>query len=189
MSRSPDQNDYGQIEVFEAFGQALAGSLELAEILRRMAAVVVEQLGYRNCAVVLHHPERHELEVHTIVGLNYEPMAGARFPDSQGVTGEVVRTGRSAVIPDTRAESRYISGQPGGEGGRSEIAVPITFGGRVIGVLDCESNEPGAFGDYDARLLGTLASAIGSAIHNAGLYTQAQRMIEELESILEVSKL
>jgi len=189
MGRSQDQERYSRIEVFEAFGQALTGSMNLSEILRRMAAVVVEQLGYRNCAIVLHHPDRRELEVHTIVGLNYEPMAGARFPDSQGVTGEVVRTGRTAVIPDTRSEPRYISGQPGGESGRSEIAVPITFGGRVIGVVDCESNEPDAFGDYDARLLGTLASAIGSAVHNAGLYTQAQRMIEELESILEVSML
>jgi diguanylate cyclase (GGDEF)-like protein len=189
MARSQDEERYSRIEVFEAFGQALTGSLNLAEILRRMAAVVVEKLGYRNCAIVLHHPDRRELEVHTIVGLNYEPMAGARFPDTKGVTGEVVRTGRTAVIPDTRSEPRYISGQPGGESGRSEIAVPINFGGRVIGVLDCESNEPGAFGDYDARLLGTLASAIGSAVHNAGLYTQAQRMIEELESILEVSQL
>ena len=51
-----DRERIRQIEVFEAFGRALTGSLELGEILRRMAGVVVEQLGYRNCAIVLHHP-------------------------------------------------------------------------------------------------------------------------------------
>jgi diguanylate cyclase (GGDEF)-like protein len=184
-----DRERLKQIEVFEAFGRALTGSLKLDEILRRMAGVVVEQLGYRNCAIVLHHPETCELEVRTIVGQNYEPMAGARFPDSDGVTGEVVRSGQTVIVPDTRREPRYISGQPGGEGGHSEIAVPISFAGMVIGVLDCESNKLDAFGGYDARLLGALASGIGSAIHNARLFTQAQRMIEELESILEVSNL
>ncbi len=178
-----------QIEVFEAVGRALTGSLDLSEMLGRIAQVVVEQLGYRNCAIVLHHPSEGELEVHTIVGRNYEPMAGARFPDSQGVTSEVVRTNRAVIVPDTRKEPRYISGRPEGEDGRSEIAVPVAFGGKVIAILDCESDEPDAFGSYDARLLGALASGIGSAIHNVHLFTQAQRMIEELESVLEVSNL
>ena len=64
---------------------------------------------------------------------------------------------------------------------RSELAVPISLRGDVIGVLDIQSNHEDAFTEADVATLQTLADQLAIAIHNARLYEQQQRHAAELE--------
>ncbi len=49
---------------------------------------------------------------------------------------------------------------------RSEIALPLKYGAKVIGVLDVQSTQPSAFKDEDANLLSTLANQMAIVIKN-----------------------
>src|SRR5437764_14158933 len=55
---------------------------------------------------------------------------------------------------------------------RSELVVPLTAKGRVVGVVDLESTEVNYFTEYHERFLMTLASRIASALVNAELYAR-----------------
>ena len=51
---------------------------------------------------------------------------------------------------------------------RSEIVVPVlTPDGRLLAVLDVDSNEPAAFGSVDREHLEALASSLGRRFANA----------------------
>jgi CheY-like chemotaxis protein/GAF domain-containing protein len=74
--------------------------------------------------------------------------------DGNGISGVVATTGESVICPETEADPRYIKGLPGAH---SSVTVPLRLHGRVVGVLNAESIEPGFFDDEDricAELLG-----------------------------------
>lgn len=66
---------------------------------------------------------------------------------------------------------------------QAEMAVPITVGLAevLVGVLDVQKGEIASFKESDASLLRSLANQIGVAIHNARLYSLAQRELAERE--------
>ncbi|HID64294.1 MAG TPA: GAF domain-containing protein [Anaerolineae bacterium] len=65
---------------------------------------------------------------------------------------------------------------------RSEMALPLISRGRVIGALDVQSVEAGAFSDEDISVLQTMADQIAVAIDNAHLFTEAQARLAEVQA-------
>jgi len=61
---------------------------------------------------------------------------------------------------------------------RSEMALPLTSRGRVIGALDVQSTEEAAFTDEDIAVLQAMADQLANAIENARLFQQAQESLE-----------
>ena len=62
---------------------------------------------------------------------------------------------------------------------RSELAVPIRFKDKIVGVLDVQSAKPGAFDQDDLFILQAVADQAAIAIENSRLYEQAQQEIIE----------
>jgi len=77
-----------------------------------------------------------------------------RIPVGQGVCGAAAATGRTEVVDDVDADSRYLACFPST---RSEIVVPIAYEGRVVGEIDIDSDRPAAFGDDDRAFLERVA--------------------------------
>ena len=75
--------------------------------------------------------------------------ACTRIGLGQGVCGTAAQRGETIVVPDVHAFAGHIACD---SASASEIVVPLRSGGRVTGVLDIDSPEPGRFGE-DERLL------------------------------------
>jgi sigma-B regulation protein RsbU (phosphoserine phosphatase) len=71
---------------------------------------------------------------------------------------------------------------------RSELAVPLIAKNRVIGVIDVEAAQPGAFTEEHKRLLTLFASRISIGIENARLYTRVSRQARQLTLLTEISR-
>jgi sigma-B regulation protein RsbU (phosphoserine phosphatase) len=56
----------------------------------------------------------------------------------------------------------------------SEMAVPVIFKGKVLGVLDVQENETAAFDKGDASLMRSLANHVAVALTNARLFERNQ---------------
>ncbi len=64
---------------------------------------------------------------------------------------------------------------------RSEMALPLRAGGRVVGVLDVQSTRAAAFDQSDIAALQGMADQVGVALENARLFQQSQRVVKELD--------
>ena len=71
---------------------------------------------------------------------------------------------------------------------RSEVGIPISAGGLVLGALDVQSTQARAFGSETIAMLQTLASQIAVAIQNAGLAESTQINFQELERLYRASR-
>ncbi|HEY2052383.1 MAG TPA: HD domain-containing phosphohydrolase [Solirubrobacterales bacterium] len=85
-----------------------------------------------------------------------------------GVNGRVARTGRPAMVNDTRLDPDYL-GRADGDDPGSELALPIVVAESNWGVMNLEQRERGAFGEEDLLLAHVVAGQIGAAIHRCQL--------------------
>lgn len=66
---------------------------------------------------------------------------------------------------------------------RSEMAVPLVVGKRLIGVIDIQSSEEDGFTPEDVNIQTTLASQIAVALQNAEQYEQTQAALDEVNAL------
>jgi len=88
------------------------------------------------------------------------PTEHTRIPIGQGVCGSVAATGATEVVPDVRVRPGHIACSIHT---RSEAVAPIVRDGRVVGVLDVDSDTPDAFGEDEVRLIEEAAGALAAA--------------------------
>jgi signal transduction histidine kinase len=92
-----------------------------------------------------------------------------RIPFGQGITGRVAQNREAIVVEDLLLDQTYISDT---EPARSEICVPMIYGNRVVGVIDSEHPEPGAFGAAELEILTTVAAMTSAKLE---LLEEAER--------------
>jgi L-methionine (R)-S-oxide reductase len=80
-----------------------------------------------------------------------------RIPVGQGICGAAAASGRTEVVDDVNADPRYLACFPST---RSEIVVPISYDGRVVGEIDIDSDKPAAFTEDDRTFLERVALLI-----------------------------
>jgi signal transduction histidine kinase/CheY-like chemotaxis protein len=99
------------------------------------------------------------------------------LPFGEGLTSQIVRTGQPLLInEDVDGSSARMGVQRLGRRAASYLGVPIPAGGETIGVISVQTTEQeGRFTEADERLLSTVASAVGVAIHNARLFEDARQ--------------
>jgi phosphoserine phosphatase RsbU/P len=105
----------------------------------------------------------------------------------QGLIGEAVASGERVLVEDVQNDPRYrfIDALPET---RSEVVLPLKIEGRVLGVLDVQSDQLNAFHPNDLLILEALADTIARAVEGARLYSDLRRRANQLALIAEVSK-
>jgi len=104
--------------------------------------------------------------------------------DGNGVTGFVAATGQSYLCPDTAADPLYLEGAAGA---RSSLTVPLIYHGTVIGTLNVENAQPGAFDDRDRQFLEIYARNVASALNTLELL-QAEKLSTATASVEAISR-
>ncbi len=106
-----------------------------------------------------------------------------RFPADQGVAGEVYRTGKPLIVPDTSQNpffyhqvdrwSEYHT--------RNMLDVPIFTQERMIGVLCTVNKKEGVFDSDDTALLNAIAAAIAYPIENIRINEALTQSYQEVK--------
>ncbi|MGH2626992.1 MAG: GAF domain-containing protein, partial [Anaerolineales bacterium] len=104
-------------------------------------------------------------------------------PLGRGITGAVAATGLAWRVGDVRREAAYLEVD---SRMRSELAVPIRLGERVIGVINAESVRTHAFNAADERLLATVAGQLAIGIERIRLL-EAERAQRRLADSLRLA--
>jgi GAF domain-containing protein len=99
----------------------------------------------------------------------------------QSIVGRVADRGKliiSSKNSDTKGAESEGLGLPRTQ---SEITLPLVVRGKVIGVLDIQSEDPRAFNQNDAEILQLLADQIGASIDHARLLNESRSLVSQLE--------
>jgi sigma-B regulation protein RsbU (phosphoserine phosphatase) len=177
-------------------GEQINSSLDLDQVLQRAADLIRRLIDYEIFAVLLLDERSREMHFRFAIGHRREVVENWRIPLGQGVTGRAAASGQPVLVRDVSQEPNYLNAV---DSVRSELAVPLLFKGRTIGVLDIQSRQLNYFHRSHQDILTLLASRIAGAIENARLYehsrSHAQTLLllneigREASSILDVDKL
>jgi diguanylate cyclase (GGDEF)-like protein len=164
-----------ELKTLHEVGSTVSSTLKLETLLSQVCLILEETFKYYKIAILLVNPQTDELELMASHGYgDKRDNLGRRLRIGRdGITGMVAGSGEAVVIDDVTKHPRYICIDPKT---RSEIAVPLTFNNRVIGVLNVESDVPSAFDRVDQRLLTTLANQVAVAVENARLYEETEQL-------------
>ncbi len=99
-----------------------------------------------------------------------------------GIVGYVTSTGSPRIALDTGADAVFFN-NPSLPDTRSEMALPLTTRGTIIGALDVQSKIPNAFTEADVSIISLLADQIAIAIDNSRLLEAAQASIDETRAV------
>ncbi len=99
---------------------------------------------------------------------------------SLSVIGRVTEQGEYVVARDTSTSDVHRRNEFLPDT-RSELAIPLRVGEKIIGALDVQSVKPDAFPDDEINVLQTMADQIAVAIENANLYQESLRSLAEIE--------
>lgn len=149
---------------------SLSSTLEADRLMEKILEQLSRLWGYEFGAILLRDEETGDLVVEEARG--YVVDRGERLPQ-RGVCWEVMETGQPILLGDVTQDGRYVAGV---DGARSELAVPLRWEGRTLGVLNVESRLPNAFGPADLTLLATVAEHAAAALGNARLHQQTRTL-------------
>jgi len=86
-----------------------------------------------------------------------EPSPHVAIPVDNGICGTAVREGKTIVVPDVSADSRYLACSIRT---KSEIVVPIFKDSKIVGEIDIDSDNLDAFKEVDQRILELVAKKL-----------------------------
>jgi len=112
----------------------------------------------------------NEIEIKAEAGATAHAK-GRRIPLGSGILGRVARTGERALVQNA------LPGNLTGilSDSRAVLCIPMTYGERLLGVLNIESRSENAFSPQDVLILNTLADLLATALHNAFVFQKLQQ--------------
>jgi signal transduction histidine kinase len=168
-------------QLLTELGRDVSNTLDLETILTR----TVERLGaaFQSGSIALLN-NQNELETVAAVGAIDQAARGVRLKIGEGIAGWVVERGLPFLCNDVLSEQRVAPAALDVGTNRlvrSYIAVPLRTGGRVLGTLNVESDQPNAFTYEDVDLLEAVAAQIGGPIVSTRLYQESQRLAAQVK--------
>jgi PAS domain S-box-containing protein len=180
-----------RLETVATLSGRLNAILDVDQLLAELVDQVKEHLDYYHAQIYLLDDGRK----HLTLGAGYGE-AGAQMKakgyrvslDSPtGLIPRAAREGVSLLVEDVRQEPAWQR-CPFLPDTRAELAVPIVAEGKVVGVLDVQSDRAGGLDESDVSLLHSLANQVGVALTNARMFASIRRQAEQLEALRRVSQ-
>jgi GAF domain-containing protein len=101
--------------------------------------------------------------------------------NSTSLNGRAVIDKRVQIVPHTEENPNFLP-NPLLPNTRSEMSIPLIVDEKVVGVLDMQSDQPGALSESNLPAFEALAGQLAIAIRNATLFAEAQELLSEVET-------
>ncbi len=165
---------------------AITKTLNLQEVLQIVLDKAIELLKAEYGSIMLLNKDTEELKIFVAHGLSQDIIRNTRIKLGESVTGKVAKEGKPRILLKGVRDSISKSCKKNNEL-LASMSVPLKVKGEVIGVLNISGKKDGGnFTLEDLNLLEAFAANASTAIHNARLYNQIQKRVEELEAMFDL---
>lgn len=174
-----------QFETVAQVSQTITSIRDLQELLPHIASVISEKFGFYHVGVFLLDDAREYAVLSATNSSGGKQMMQRRHRlriGEQGIVGYVTATGTPRIAMDVGKDAVFFD-NPELPDTHSEMALPLTSGGRIVGALDVQSTERGAFREEDVQTLSLMANQVSLAIENARLFDETRRALSESEAV------
>jgi sigma-B regulation protein RsbU (phosphoserine phosphatase) len=173
------------LQVLNDISREITSILDPSELLERVGQLIRRIIDYQMLSIWLVNEQEQVLENRLAIrfGVRFDPQQ--KLPLDRGLVGAAITEKRVVNIPDVRKDPRYHMVNPET---RSEMAVPLVYKGRAIGVLDIEHTRAHFFNDDHERAVTTLAGQIAISLENAQLYQRVAQQEQRLERDLAMAR-
>ncbi len=173
-----------QLQTVAELSQVIAQVHNPNEIFSLAAKLISERFDFYHVGIFLLDREQEYAVLQSANSAGGQKMLERRHRLllGTGIVGFAAQTGKPRLALDVGEDAIFFN-NPDLPETRSEIALPLLYGEEVIGVLDVQSTEAGAFSEDDFRVLGTLANQLAIAIENARLLAEARALARQVEEV------
>ncbi|MDX9863395.1 MAG: GAF domain-containing protein [Anaerolineaceae bacterium] len=177
-----------QLALVRSVSTQIANEHDLDELCRRVTELIRETFNYYHVAVFTLNEKEDLLEFRAEANpgeTDYQRTVKTLHLN-QGIVGHVANTGQELIARDVHDEPlfRHVDGLPDTV---SEAALPLIVEGKVLGVLDIQSDRLDTFHETDMTVLRALANSIALAVEDARLYSDLKWQAEQTRMVFEVS--
>jgi len=179
------QRRAAQFEALTDVMQAITSIRDLQQLLPFVSNIISARFGFYHVGVFLMDQTG---EYAVLSATNSE--GGKKMMDrqhrlrvgQQGIVGNVTATGSPRIALDVGKDAVFFNNIELADT-HSEMALPLKSGNSIIGALDVQSTEVGAFTEDDIQMLSLLANQVSLAVENARLFDETRRALSEAEAI------
>lgn len=166
-------------------GREASSILDMEALLRRAAELVKRVIDYQIMSIMLYDEATKLFQQRLAVKYGESGRGKLAVGFDAGIIGAAASSGQPVRVPDVTEDARYrmVNAET-----RSELAIPMSHKGKVIGVLDLESPQLNYFTDDHAQALSILAAQLAIALENARLYEKMARDEARMERELQAAQ-
>ena len=164
----------------------LSTSLDLEPFLYMVIAAANELTNCETASILEPEEGGEQLHFLALPWFHREILTPVKVPVQASVAGWVFENGKPAVIPNVSAEPRHFKGADKATNfvTHNLMAVPITFQGEKLGVLEVVNKTSGAhYTEEDLTILETLAAQAAIAIQNKRLASKEKKSLEQMAQL------
>ncbi|MGA7192405.1 MAG: GAF domain-containing protein [Anaerolineales bacterium] len=185
QSNETSQQRAYELQIVADVARAVASLRNLDELLPEITHIISERFRYYHVGIFLLDNDRQYAVLRAANSEGGQRMLARGHKlrvEPTSIVGYASAYVRPRVASDVGTDAVYFS-NPDLPTTHSEMALPLIVGDQLIGVLDIQSIEAGAFGEEQIEVLTTLANQVAVAIENARLFGQTQQALEEAQKI------
>ncbi|MDL1903015.1 GAF domain-containing protein, partial [Anaerolineae bacterium CFX9] len=176
------------LDIAARIGRETATLYDTDQLLNRAINLICEEFGFYHAQVFLIDDVGQNAVLVYSYGETGKKLLAQKHKlaiGSDSVIGRVTATGKPVVVNDTETAGgdsphRFNPLLPDT---RSEMALPLQVADRLIGALDIQSVQPGAFEMNDLSTFQLLADQIAVAVQNARLLVETNQRFEQIDTL------
>jgi GAF domain-containing protein len=174
-----------QLAATNEVGRVAASSLDPEQLLARVLPLFPEQFGYYYAAIYIVDPSGKWAELKEATGEAGRVLKQNRHRleiVGKSMVGTAIREQAPRIAQSVSDEKQRFD-NPLLPYTRSEIALPLMVGDRLLGALNVQSTRESDFGPHVIETMKNMAGQVAIALENARLFQEAQQVIRELRTV------
>ncbi|HSL31384.1 MAG TPA: GAF domain-containing protein [Anaerolineales bacterium] len=178
-----EQERVAELQIINSIQQGLAAELDFQAIVNLVGDKLRQIFNTGDLSINWYNEKTQR--VHYLYAYEHgQRLDVPPMPPTPGGQLETMRQTRQPIVANNPADFQrlHIPVVPGTDSSKSLITVPVISSDRVLGGIQIENYErENAFGESELRLLTTIAASLGTALENARLFDETQRLLKETE--------